>query len=509
MSASQLRLSSHILKEHYGEIVEKVGLNILRKGWTTIASIKQDTGLAISKIKKSICILIQHNLVKFQKNARGQVTYSAQISNILTIHQYPKLTYCAKVTFGDAAELIIEELLHHGSMTMSSIVANVTNRLLDPALSQSEQIDYEHVANQFVELVKGHLIKRSLGDEIMVISKGTEEAKLDVVRANDMEYDLPLGYITSASGKRKAVSNNDGPAAKKRKSSNEQVSIDFKDADMLWKVNILQFYHHLVNELIENAVRNRLDEFAAEIVKVMLKLTILTRDGFSPQTKPVSVYEIDERLSDSSEIDSDEIAQYLNLLQDDEVGFVSKVGENSGGLYVVNIKKSMEAICVQTIESVVRERCGSKSMRIFKLLLLKQHLEQKQVEDLIMVPAKEAKELLYNLLSEKFINLQEVPRATDYAPSRTFYLFSVNISQVCRMLLDRSYKTLSNLICRRHHETEEQRRLVEKSEKINAAILALKSQGMDNDSPAVQEMEEMMTDQEKQQLTKLKTVLSK
>jgi hypothetical protein len=136
-------------------------------------------------------------LVKFQKNARGQVTYSAQISNILTIHQYPKLTYCAKVTFGDAAELIIEELLHHGSMTMSSVVANVTNRLLDPALSQSDQIDYEHVANQFVELVKGHLIKRSLGDEIMVISKGNEEAKLDVVRANDMEYDLPLGYITS------------------------------------------------------------------------------------------------------------------------------------------------------------------------------------------------------------------------------------------------------------------------------------------------------------------------
>ena len=53
------------------------------------------------------------------------------------------------------------------------------------------------------------------------------------------------------------------------------------------------------------------------------------------------------------------------------------------------------------------------------------------------------------------------------------------------------------------------RRLVEKSEKINATILALKSQGMDSNSPAIQEVEEMMTDQEKQQLTKLKTVLSK
>ena len=50
MSATQLRLASHILKEHYGEIVDKVALNILRKGWTTITSIKKDTSLPISKV---------------------------------------------------------------------------------------------------------------------------------------------------------------------------------------------------------------------------------------------------------------------------------------------------------------------------------------------------------------------------------------------------------------------------------------------------------------------------
>lgn len=50
---------------------------------------------------------------------------------------------------------------------------------------------------------------------------------------------------------------------------------------------------------------------------------------------------------------------------------------------------------------------------------------------------------------------------------------------------------------------------MEKSEKINATILALKKQGMDEMSPAVQELDEMMTEQEKQQLSKLKTVQSK
>ncbi len=80
---------------------------------------------------------------------------------------------------------------------MSTVVANVTNRLLDPALSQSEQTDYHQVANQFVELVEGHLIKRCLTNSVMPISKGDEQAKPDVVQANNMEYDLPLGYITS------------------------------------------------------------------------------------------------------------------------------------------------------------------------------------------------------------------------------------------------------------------------------------------------------------------------
>ena len=100
----------------------------------------------------------------------------------------------------------------------------------------------------------------------------------------------------------------------------------------------------------------------------------------------------------------------------------------------------MELICRATLESIVRERFGSKPLRIFRLLSLKQHLEQKQVSDMALVPNKEAKEILYSLLSENFISLQEIPRSTDYAPSRTFYLFSVNLQQVARMVLQRCYK---------------------------------------------------------------------
>ncbi|XP_031468139.1 DNA-directed RNA polymerase III subunit RPC3-like [Phasianus colchicus] len=57
-----------------------------------------------------------------------------------------------------------------------------------------------------------------------------------------------------------------------------------------------------------------------------------------------------------------------------------------------------------------------------------------------MIPAKEAKDMLYRMLSESFVALQEIPRTPDHAPSRTFYLYAVNVPSSARVLLQRCYK---------------------------------------------------------------------
>lgn len=121
-------------------------------------------------------------------------------------------------------------------------------------------------------------------------------------------------------------------------------------------------------------------------------------------------------------------------------------------------------------------RFGSKCCRIFRLLMMKKHLEQKQVEEFAMIPGKEAKGYMYNvslnrnnnslwilihffsnpgvtkhqfiyflfkyfqLLAENMLVMQEIPRTPNHAPSRTFYLFAVDLHRVSRMLLMRSYK---------------------------------------------------------------------
>ena len=43
----------------------------------------------------------------------------------------------------------------------------------------------------------------------------------------------------------------------------------------------------------------------------------------------------------------------------------------------------------------------------------------------------------------QLLKLQEVSKASDYAPSRTFYLFRVDMPQVARLLLNRCYQVIS------------------------------------------------------------------
>jgi DNA-directed RNA polymerase III subunit RPC3 len=89
------------------------------------------------------------------------------------------------------------------------------------------------------------------------------------------------------------------------------------------------------------------------------------------------------------------------------------VGEVPGATFIVAsltpatyLKNCSEVLCRTALECIVRERFGSKACRVFRLLLMKKMLEQKQVSDMAMIPAKEAKEILYTLLAEGFVSLQ-------------------------------------------------------------------------------------------------------
>lgn len=229
---------------------------------------------------------------------------------------------------------------------------------------------------------------------------------------------------------------------------------------------------------------------------------------FGLTTAGISSFELFQHLPAVPILSRDEMSQYLTILGQDQVPFLVKTGEQGGGTYAVNIRGITDILCEQTIESVVRERFGSRSLRVFRLLLAKKHLEQKQVGELAMIPAKESKELLYKLFIEGFVSVQELPRTADHAPSRTFYLFAVNLDQVRRKLLAQCYETAANLISRRHSEVEKCERLDEKSRLCEMHAEQLKAAG-NATKEDLDEVEEIITPGEREQLKNFKETVRK
>uniref|UniRef100_A0A8C6YGH3 DNA-directed RNA polymerase III subunit RPC3 n=1 Tax=Naja naja TaxID=35670 RepID=A0A8C6YGH3_NAJNA len=499
MTQAEIKLCSLLLCEHFGEIVEKVGMQLIRMGGQTLWMISQNTGMLLDQVRKALCVLIQHNLVIFQQQKRGQVEYEAQCSRMLRILRYPRYIYTAKTLYSDTGELIVEELLLNGKMTMSAVVKKVADRLTE-TMEDGKTMDYSEVSATFTCLADTHFVQRCPSPPERSESTEARPSPTPALAINEKDmYAVPkLNLI--GKGKRKHSDNTKEDGEREAKQSRQDLESEEPSADsgIFWQVNIDRFHQHFRDQAIVSAVANRMDQTSSEIVRTMLRMSEVTTSSNAPYTQPLSSNEIFRLLPTGYNISKQILDQYLTLLADDPLEFVGKSGDSGGGMYV--IKHAL-------LHFPPGYRFGSRCARIFRLLLRKRHLEQKQIEDFAMIPAKEAKEMMYKMLSANIVALQEIPKTPDHAPSRTFYLYTVNTLSSARLLLQRCYKCVANLIERRLHETKENRRLLEKSQRVEAILASVQATGAEQ--AQLQEIEEMITAPERQQLETLKHNVNK
>lgn len=520
MTAQEVRLCGLLLQEHFGEVVGKVGTHLLKSGAQNLRAIIHDTGISLDLVKKSLCVLVQHGTCVFSSGRKGPgspTEYRTSCDRILRILRYPRYIYTAKTLYGDTGELIIEELLQRGDMTMSSMVKTVADRLTQN-MEEGRSMDYKEVTSAFSKLVETHFLQRCppMGGAGKTVSDNldtpgnADTPAAPASTAPPTPESFPDCYrvpqVTLVGRGKRQLSNEDGGDQRNTKRAKMDTETH-GDEGIYWQVNFERFHLHFRDQAIITAVANKLDQTSSEIVRTMLRMSEVTTSPTATCTKPLSSNEIFRSLPSNYSISRPILDQYLTLLVDDPMEFVGKAGESGGGMYVVNLHRALANLARATIESVVQERFGSRSARIFRLLLRKRHLEQKQVEDFAMVPAKEAKDMLYTLLSQNLVQLQEVPKTPDYAPSRTFYLYTVNQLATARMLLQNCYKTVANLIERRQFESKESKRLLEKSQRIEAILASLQASGAEPEQ--LTEVEEMITPPEKQQLESLRLHINK
>ncbi|PKK75818.1 hypothetical protein RhiirC2_735627 [Rhizophagus irregularis] len=110
--------------------------------------------------------------------------------------------------------------------------------------------------------------------------------------------------------------------------------------------------------------------------------------------------------------------------------------ENMGGMYIIRYNEICESLKKEIFEDVIMEKYGFKGVRIVRLLYEKSKLDEKAVK---------ARQKLTELMSGGFVQIQEVPRSADRAPSRTFYLWDIDYKKCYDVLLNNYHQTLANI----------------------------------------------------------------
>ncbi|KAK3585327.1 hypothetical protein CHS0354_040276 [Potamilus streckersoni] len=500
MSNSADKVCQLLLREQFGVVAEKIGCCLLRKGPCPLSWLANEVGLKLDKVREILCFFIQHNLVMYEKNKRGFLEYRMAVKPTLWRCRFPKYIYCAKTLYGDAAELLVEEILHHGQVLMNDVVQRVTDRL-NEALRESGQpeISARVVYDKFCSLARTHFIMRCT-----TISAETENSTIQAPDNDHSLYEVPSMDIDGDGRVKRKRSLDESDQPVKRQKTGDTTT---KEDGIYWRVNLDRFHQHFRDQAIVAALASKIDKKASEVLRTMLRLSEVKSASYAPVTTPVSFTEIFQALPKEVGLTRSVTEQYLALLCEDSTEIVSKVGNSGGGMYSVNIYKGLISLCKAHVESVVQERFGSKSLRIFRVLLQRKHLEQKQIEDLAMVPAKEAKEILYRMFAQRFVSITEISKTPDHAPSRTFYLFTVNLQQVARMLIQKCYQAMANALIKREAETMEHRRLLDKQERVNAIIATLEQTGADEAQK--EEVKQMITPAEKTKLNQVKETCNK
>lgn len=137
-------------------------------------------------------------------------------------------------------------------------------------------------------------------------------------------------------------------------------------------------------------------------------------------------------------LSKERIGRYLDLMSKDKTGMLLK--QQSG--FLVSREAIIKAIKQKLIESVVYDKFGRDSLRIFRLLIMKAQLEQKQVAELAMIPVKDTRDSLYKMLAANYVHMQEVPRTSEHNPSKTFYLWNVRLVHVQSILIMEDRKSV-------------------------------------------------------------------
>ncbi|CAF3880068.1 unnamed protein product [Rotaria sp. Silwood2] len=456
MTTHHIRLAFDLIGDLFPDGTSKeVASYLNRKGPLPFALLVRDLKIPAVNIARSLATLAIHDIVECNGGARTdskRILYAFNLKRTLYILHYSKCIHCARQLYGFDGELIIEELLLNGKQRMSTLLVEVYERLIkagkDPQIHSLQSIK-----ESFKSLVSAQFLQRiTINETKSNVSEVVEDSLTNLVQIPELTQDGWKYLISNQQDQ------SNEPSTKRFKSTKPI----FGDEKIFWKVNFQRFFAYLRDQELIQAFTNRIDQNAGEIVRTILRLAEVKQNP--ERTIPISFIDIAKTIATTGlQMNEDLLQKYMNIIMGDVNNCLIKVGDHGRGTYII--------------------------------------------EDMAMINAKEAQQYVYSMFIDGMLTLEELSKANDFNPTRTFYFFRVNLYIGVLSLLDHSYKTMSNLMQRHQFEKERHRKLIDKRDKVDAIIHSLREQNAEEEQ--IKEVEDILSPMEKAQIQKLDAAFRK
>jgi hypothetical protein len=218
------------------------------------------------------------------------------------------------------------------------------------------------------------------------------------------------------------------------------------------------------SQLPPSAERHSSEEDLAEIDMNQLLYDVNNSDEISFAERQILMNgHANGSLNSWDGIDMEELEEEVATLAEGSCQYIRRGG--SKNIWCVNMHDAEERLRDDKIMQMVKRRFGLMSLRIIRILMSRGKVDEKALQEIGLLNAKDLRRCLAQLHAHGFIDLQEVPREPQRQPARTLYLWFYDSERVKLRVLENLYKSMCRLLQRLKVERQKVSSTIEKAER--------------------------------------------
>lgn len=145
---------------------------------------------------------------------------------------------------------------------------------------------------------------------------------------------------------------------------------------------------------------------------------------------------------DEDEIRIGDIEREMQLLMEGSLKFISHTGSS----WVIDKSSMVTWVKEREVLRVMDSRLDPPAPRVLRILIDKGMLEEKTLQEVALLGAKELRQSLSKLKQMGYLDLQEIPRDPHRLPNKTVFLWKHNTNRVAKLIVENVYTGILRLL---------------------------------------------------------------